>query len=135
MLSGLIKTAKDGQKGFAAAAGQALDPRLKSLLLLRSGECAHAASELELTVENLEQAPEGTARRDGIRPKPTAGDHSAAALAELERSEDRARAAYTRVMKAQLPPEVRAVVQKQYHGVLRNSDEVRRLRNRYRAAA
>ena len=50
--------------------------------------------------------------------------------------EDVAKAAYRSALeKTDLPAEIRTVVQKQYDGVLRNHDEVRNLRDRFKATA
>ena len=133
LLSELIKSSRDGQQCFARAAKRTRNPRLKSLFLLRSMESAHAACELGLLLDGFGREPAG--HRRWAWPKMTAGDGSAAELTELEGGQEQARIAYTRVMQAQLPPEILTVLQKQYHGVLRNVDEVRRLRGGYRAVA
>jgi uncharacterized protein (TIGR02284 family) len=54
-------------------------------------------------------------------------------LEEVERGEDVAKASYKKALDSEdLSPEVRAIVQKQYDGVLRNHDQMRALRDRYR---
>jgi len=54
------------------------------------------------------------------------------ALGEAEGAE----AAYRSALeKTDLPAEIRTVVQKQYDGVLRNHDEIRNLRDRFKATA
>jgi uncharacterized protein (TIGR02284 family) len=139
LLSELIKSSKDGQQRFARAARRTRNPRLKSLFLLRSMESGHAACELGLLLDGFGREPAGNGARAGhrrwARPKMAAEDGGAAELAELEGGQEQARMAYTRVMQAQLPPEILTVLQKQYHGVLRNVDEVRRLRGGHRAIA
>jgi len=45
-----------------------------------------------------------------------------------------AKADYEKALKETLPDNVRAVVERQYQGVLRNHDQIRDLRNRFRAA-
>ncbi|MNQ99080.1 hypothetical protein D3C85_1148020 [compost metagenome] len=55
-------------------------------------------------------------------------------LEECERGEDVAKAAYGKALQDTLPENVRAVVERQYQGVLRNHDQIRDLRNRYRTA-
>jgi uncharacterized protein (TIGR02284 family) len=60
-------------------------------------------------------------------------DDDLAILEEVERGEDVAKASYRDALdNAELSPEARAVVQKQYEGVLRNHDQMRALRDRYR---
>jgi uncharacterized protein (TIGR02284 family) len=59
----------------------------------------------------------------------------AAILEECERGEDVAKAAYRKALEdSSLAPDVREAVQRQYDGVLRNHDQIRALRDRYRAA-
>jgi len=55
-----------------------------------------------------------------------------AILEECERGEDVAKAKYRKALDASLPDDVRAVVQRQYDGVVSNHDAVRDLRDRYR---
>jgi uncharacterized protein (TIGR02284 family) len=52
----------------------------------------------------------------------------------VERGEDVAKAKYRKALEnAELPEDVRAIVQRQYDGVLRNHDQIRDLRDRFRA--
>jgi uncharacterized protein (TIGR02284 family) len=63
----------------------------------------------------------------------TMSDH--AILDECERGEDVAKAKYRKALEDDdLPADARQVVQRQYDGVLRNHDQVRALRDRYRGA-
>jgi uncharacterized protein (TIGR02284 family) len=64
-----------------------------------------------------------------------AGRTDLAILEECERGEDVAKARYRKALEAQLPDDIRTIVQKQYDGVQRNHDQVRDLRDRYRASA
>jgi uncharacterized protein (TIGR02284 family) len=57
-----------------------------------------------------------------------------AVLEECERGEDSAVAQYRKALKQPLPPAIRVLVERQAQGAQRNHDEVRDLRNRYRAA-
>jgi len=52
-----------------------------------------------------------------------------AVLAECERGEDAAKGAYEKALEENLPPEVEAMVQRQYQGVKENHDRIRDLRN------
>ena len=54
-----------------------------------------------------------------------------AVLEECERGEDAAVARYRKALKATLPLDVRALVERQAQGAQRNHDEVRALRNRF----
>ena len=56
-----------------------------------------------------------------------------AILEECERGEDVAKARYGKALEETLPEDNRVVVQRQYDGVMRNHDQIRDLRDRYRA--
>ena len=55
-----------------------------------------------------------------------------AILEECERGEDVAKARYRKALK-DVPEDIRMVVQRQYDGVVRNHDQIRTLRDSYRA--
>ena len=57
------------------------------------------------------------------------GKSEHAVLAECERGEDAAKAAYETALKKSLPSDVRTLVERQYEGVKANHDRVRNLRN------
>ena len=63
-----------------------------------------------------------------------AGRTDLAILEECERGEDVAKAAYADALKEPLPEEIRVIVERQNAGVVRNHDQIRDLRNRYKAA-
>jgi uncharacterized protein (TIGR02284 family) len=52
-----------------------------------------------------------------------------AVLAECERGEDVAKSAYEAALREDLPPDVKAIVHRQYQGVKENHDRIRGLRN------
>ena len=52
-----------------------------------------------------------------------------AVLEEAERGEDNAKARYMKAMQKPLPAEVKSLVEKQYQGVLKNHDQIKRLRD------
>jgi uncharacterized protein (TIGR02284 family) len=56
-----------------------------------------------------------------------------AILEECERGEDVAKARYKKALEADLPDDIRGIVQRQYDGAVRNHDQVRDLRDRYRS--
>ena len=56
-----------------------------------------------------------------------------AILEECERGEDVAKARYAKALEESLPEDIQVVVQRQYNGVMRNHDQIRDLRDRYRA--
>jgi len=55
-------------------------------------------------------------------------------LEECERGEDVAKSRYQKALSRPLPEPIRAVVERQYQGVLRNHEQVKLLRDRYRTA-
>lgn len=141
ILNNLIETSKDGEKGFRTSADSAKSPELKQIFLRRAEDCARGAQELEAIVSRLGETPErggsvaGAVHRGWVNLKAAVtGQDDLAILEECERGEDVAKAAYRKALDEQeLPPDIRAVVQKQYDGVLRNHEQVRNLRDQLRA--
>ncbi len=141
VLNELIATSEDGSKGFKEAAEKAEDPNLKVLFTERAQECAHAVADLQKTVQELGVTAKqggsisGAAHRGWVAVKAAVANSNVAVLEEVERGEDYAKAIYGKAIKSDLPPKAKALVERQYQGVLRNHDRIRDLRNRYRAAA
>ena len=142
LLNDLIETSKNGEKGFLAAAEDTKNPELKSLFESRSRDCAAGAAELQALVTQLGGKPEdsgtvaGALHRGWVNLKSAVtGRSDTAILEECERGEDVAKKDYVDALQEALPEDIRAVVQRQYDGVLRNHDQIRDLRNRYRASA
>ena len=139
MLNDLIETSKDGENGFRSAAEDAKSAELKATFLRRAEDCAKGASELQQLVSRIGGNPEqggsvaGAMHRGwmDLKAKVTHRD-DLAILEECERGEDVAKAKYRKALDASLPDDVRAVVQRQYDGVVSNHDAVRDLRDRYR---
>jgi uncharacterized protein (TIGR02284 family) len=142
-LNNLIETSKDGEQGFRTSAENAQSVELKQLFMRRAEDCARGAAELQAIVARLGKDPEdsgsvaGAIHRGWVNLKAAVANRDdLAILEECERGEDVAKAAYRSALEdADLPADIRAVVQKQYDGVLRNHDEVRNLRDRYKATA
>lgn len=140
-LNNLIETSEDGLKGFKEAAEKATEAKLKLLFNERAAACQQSANELQSLVTSLGGKPEksgsvaGAAHRGWVKVKAAVSDSNVAVLEEVERGEDYAKAAYGKALKADLPPQIRSVVERQYQGVLSNHDRIRDLRNQYRAAA
>jgi len=148
ILNELIEFSKDGEKGFKASAEDVKSPELKTYFLQRSGECGIAASELQHHVRALGGDPEtstsvsGDLHRKWVDLKSMlTGKDEEAVLNEVERGEDHALKAYKNALEklAKLPmaagSEVIPVVERQYHGVQRNHDQVKVLRNTARAGS
>lgn len=140
-LNDLIETSKDGEYGFRASAEYLRDPQVKQLLVNRADDCMRAVRELQALVAQYGGKAEdkGSAaaalHRGWVAVKGTlAGYSDAAILEETERGEDVAMASYRKALKAELPPQVLTVVERQYEGVKRNHAQVRELRDRAKAA-
>ena len=139
-LNDLIETSKDGEKGFRTCAEDARDSDLKQFFRRGAERCAEGAQELQAIVARLGETPErsgsvaGALHRGWVDLKAKVADRDdLAILEECERGEDVAKAVYRKAIeKGDLPADIRAVVQKQYEGVIRNHDAVRALRDRYR---
>lgn len=142
VLNDLIETSKNGEKGFMAAADDTKNPELRTLFQRHAQECAAAATELQAIVSSLGATPEsggsvmGAVHRGWVNLKSAvAGRTDVAILEECERGEDVAKKQYADALNETLPADIRLIVQRQYDGVLRNHDEIRALRDRYRAQA
>jgi uncharacterized protein (TIGR02284 family) len=141
-LNNLIDTSKNGEMGFHAAAELAKSADLKVLLEDYSRECARAAHELQECVRSAGGPPDqsgtmaGAAHRSWMNLKAMAASNDdKAVLEECERGEDHAKAVYAKALKAELPPQIREVVQRQFDGTVRHHDRIRELRDSYSAAA
>ncbi|WAJ35496.1 PA2169 family four-helix-bundle protein [Pseudomonas sp. GOM7] len=139
-LNKLIETCKDGEAGFKACADDISRPDIQELFTRRARQCAEAAEELQKTVLAFGAEPEdststgGDLHRRWVDLKAlVTGKDDTAILNEAERGEDVAKSRYSEALKENLPSDIRAMVQRQYEGVLRNHDEVRALRNAERA--
>jgi len=141
VLNDLVETSKDGEKGFRTAAEDTKNAELKTLFLSRAQDCAKAATQLQQRVAALGGKPDeggsvaGALHRGWVNLKSTVADRSdLAILEECERGEDVAKARYRKALEdASLPDDLRVVVQHQYDGVMRNHDQIRDLRDQYRA--
>jgi len=138
----LVETSKDGEFGFAKCAEHARDANLRQLLQRRADECRQAAAELRAVVGELGGEPDdgGSAsaalHRGWVAVKGALTGHSdKALLEECERGEDVALARYQSALDDDLPPHLRAIVERQYAGVKRNHAEMRTLRDLERARA
>jgi uncharacterized protein (TIGR02284 family) len=140
VLNDLVETSKDGEKGFRKAAEDAHDSQLKTMFLARAEDCARGARELQDAVQKLGGKPEtggsmsGALHRGWVDVKSAVTDRSDhAILVECEKGEDVAKKRYHDALEKDLPADVRAIVERQYQGVLQNHDRVRELRDQYAA--
>jgi uncharacterized protein (TIGR02284 family) len=141
ILNDLIETSKDGEKGFTTSAEDTKSPELKAIFLARAKDCATAAAQLQQLVAGLGGDPEeggsvaGAMHRGWVNLKGAVADRTdVAILEECERGEDVAKARYRNALEKSLPENIRSIVQRQYDGAMRNHDQIRALRDRYRAS-
>lgn len=141
VLNDLIETSKDGEAGFKDLAENTKNEQLRSVFTKRAADTAGAATELQALVRSLGGDPEtstsvaGDLHRRWVDLKSAVtGKDDAALLNEAERGEDVAKKNYSKALENKdLTPDVRAVIQKQYDGVLRNHDQIKALRDQARA--
>lgn len=140
-LNDLIETCKDGEQGFRQCAEDISDSQMKTFFTSRAQTCTDAAAELQEMVISLGGDPEtrssmsGTMHRRWVDVKSAiTGKDDEAVLNECERGEDVALQSYRKALEKELPPDIRAMVEKQYQGVQRNHDQVKALRDQVRTA-
>jgi uncharacterized protein (TIGR02284 family) len=141
-LNDLIETCKDGEYGFRSSAEHLRNADTQQLFLRHADECAVAAAELQDLVRQLGGKVEnngslaGAVHRGWVAVKAKlAGSADKAILEAAEQGEDTAKERYHTALRESLPPQVRAMVERQYSGVLRNHAQVRALRDEARAVA
>ena len=140
ILNDLVETSRDGEKGFRTAAEDTKNAELKAVFLRRAQDCAKGAADLQQLVTRLGGHAEeggsvaGAVHRGWVNLKSVvSGRDDLAILEECERGEDVAKAKYRKALEETLPDDIRVVVQRQYDGVMRNHDQIRDLRDRYRS--
>jgi uncharacterized protein (TIGR02284 family) len=136
-INDLIETLKDGQEGFRAAAAGVKSPDLRAQFTEYSNQRAQYSGELQALARTLgDPNPENsssvasTVHRGWINLKAAVtgqDDHSI--LEECERGEDVAVDAFRSALAADLPANVRAIVQRQSVGVQAAHDRVKALRD------
>lgn len=140
MLTDLLETSKEGQRGFALAAEDNREPGVIDLLTDGQESCRVAALELQDQLRLFGGAPEeGPAverrvYRGWISSKAVAISRGTKSiLEECERGEDYAKARYEDAMKIEQPEALRVILGHQYQRVIAIHARVRLLRNRYPA--
>lgn len=137
VLNNLIETCKDGELGFKTAAEGLKSADIKAKFLEYSRQRGEMARELQKEVRQLGGDPEKTGSMSGslhrgwldIKSAVTGKDDHAI-VAEAERGEDVAKAAYEKAVKETLPGTAQTVVQQQAANVRQAHDHVRDLRDR-----
>ncbi len=141
-LNDLIENCKDGEYGFRTCAEHPKSPSLKSAFTQRAGQCRAAADELQTLVTRFGGKPDtsgtlsGAAHRGWVAVRGAlALDDDQAMLNECERGEDIAINRYRKALEEDLPPEVEQVVRRQSEGARHNHDQIKALRDSYKATA
>ena len=136
-LNNLIETCKDGENGFRTAAAEVKSPAIKAKFLEYSRQRGEMVRELQGAVRSLGGDPETTGsvsaslHRGWIDIKAAIlGKDDHGILAEAERGEDVAKAAYESALKESLPAQTQTIVQQQAAKVRQAHDTVRDLRDR-----
>ena len=136
-LNNLIETLKDGQEGFRQSATGVDDPQLKSVFDSLSLQRSKFAGELQSEIVKLgDPDPEDSSSTTGAMHRAWINVKSAvtnrdrhAILAEAERGEDTAVAAYKDAMEKDLPAPIRDIIGRQSAEVKAAHDKVRNLRD------
>lgn len=139
VLGDLLESCRDGEYGFRASAEHAKSADIQTLLSRHAAECAAAAAELEREIKLRGGKPPkggtaGGALHRGwvaVRSALTTQDDKAV-LQECERGEDTAVARYRKALKAALPADLRAIIERQAQGAQRNHDEMKALRDAFK---
>jgi uncharacterized protein (TIGR02284 family) len=136
VLNGLIETCKDGENGFRKAAADVKEASLQSLFFKYSTQRASYAGELQQLVSGLGEKPAASEHLSaklhrgwiGLK-ESVVGDKDRAIIFEAEAGEDAAMKNYTEALKQPLPPDVQAVVQRQFAGVQEAHGMIRDLKH------
>jgi uncharacterized protein (TIGR02284 family) len=133
-LNNLIETCRDGQNGFQTAAEGVEDSELKQLFYTYSQQRAGFAGELQDEVRRLGGDPEtsgsvaASLHRGWIDIKSAVtGKDNKAVISECERGEDSAVTNYREALDADMPTDVRSVVERQAAEVKKAHDRIRSL--------
>jgi uncharacterized protein (TIGR02284 family) len=142
VLRDLAECCLDGEYGFRACAEQAKAPELKSVFLQRADDCRNGWMELNEQIIGCGGKVEehgsaaGAMHRGWVAVKSALSTYDdKAVLEEAERGEDNAKARYMKALQKPLPAQAKMVVERQMQGVQRNHDQVKMLRDQYRARA
>jgi len=138
-LNSLIETCRDGQEGFKTAAEGVKNDELKKLFYFYSQQRAGFAGELQYEVRRFGGEPEtagsvtASLHRGWMDIKAAVtGGEDYSILAECERGEDSALANYRAALNADVPANVRELIERQFAEV---KEAHNRIRNLDRAAS
>jgi uncharacterized protein (TIGR02284 family) len=133
-LNGLIQIDKDGESGFRAAAAEVKDANLGRLFESLAQQRAEFAAELQLEIRRLARDPVDSGHAAAALHRSwmdikagITGRDDAAVISESERGEDLVVRAYQEALNADLPSDVRVLVERQFVQVQEAHDHVRSL--------
>ncbi|MDF7811867.1 PA2169 family four-helix-bundle protein [Hymenobacter sp. YC55] len=136
VLNELLETLKDGEKGYSEALTDVEDQDLKEVFKRYAVQRDGYLTELEDQMHQLNLKAEedssitGTIHRAFINLKAAVTSKSRESiLNECERGEDYAVKAYQTALKAELPGQLKSIIEKQYQGIQQGHDEIKALRN------
>lgn len=134
VLEDLIETCQDGIEGFKTASDSVDNPAAKTLFLSRLPNIQRGMAELKAEVRRFGGDPDksgtvgGAIHRGWINLKSAVtGKNDEAIINECERGEEHAAHVYEDALKKDLPSDTRAIVERQYRGVVENLERVRAL--------
>ena len=134
VLKDLIETCQDGIEGFKTASESVENPTAKTLFLSRLPNIQRGMAELKAEVRRLGGDPDksgtvgGAIHRGWINLKAAVtGKNEDAIINECERGEEHAAHVYEDALQKDLPIDTRAIVERQYRGVVENLERVRAL--------
>jgi uncharacterized protein (TIGR02284 family) len=132
----VITVCRDGEQGFRAAAQAVNAPAVKEMFEQYSAQRAQFASELQAAVKTLgfetidPQGLGGVLYGAWINLKGLVTGHNVhGILVEAERGEDWSVKTYRTALGKTLPPEIAAIIQKQFEQVQEAHDRIRNLRD------
>lgn len=140
VLHELIEVCKDGETGYTHAAGIVDDANLKTYFQQESLVRASFVKSLKHAAETLGDKPDtsgsvaATLHRLWFEAKAGIGLGDQSVLNSVEQGEDRAKQAYEKGLKEDLPADIRGMLQQQAQSVFAAHDYVRDLRDRKKAA-
>jgi uncharacterized protein (TIGR02284 family) len=142
VLKDLVETCFDGEYGFRTCADQAKRQDVKSVLMQRAEDCRRGAQELAGKIHELGGkvsdggSAMGAVERGWVAVRTTLTKYDdKAVLEECERGEDNAKARYRKALQKPLPADVKLIVERQMQGVERNHDQIKMLRDQFKAAS
>lgn len=135
LLHELIQTCKDGETGYAHAAGSVTDPTLKTYFSDESLERARLVRDLKTEAQRMGEEPDtspsvaGTLHRVWFEAKADIGLGDQSILNSVEQGEDSAKKAYEKALNTELPDDLHALIELQAKSIFAAHDYVRDLRD------